>query len=247
MPDTAASGPLPSLTVAIPMLGRAHEVRRLFENLADTTTHPYRLVFVCSPSDPEVIEAANRHCASWIVSWSPGRGDYARKINHVFAGTHEPWFFSGASDLTFEKGWDREAISLGEEMGASVVGTNDMASAYVKSGKGATHILVRRSYIEEYGGTIDGSGLVYCELYDHQYVDNELVETAKVRGQWAFASHSVVHHAHPHWHTAEMDATYEKAFRHTAADRALFGKRMRRLKVLAQSEARRKLRYNRAL
>lgn len=228
------------------MLGRAHEVERLVENIHATTESEHRIVFVCSPDDGEVRQAVHGIADMLVATWQPDRADYAKKINRAFELTTGPWFFAGASDITFNYHWDDHALRVAYGTGAGVIGTNDMASAYVRAGKSATHILIRRSYIEEYGGTIDGTGTVYCELYDHQYVDNELVETAKARGQWAFAPHSIVRHAHPHWQTAEMDATYQKALRNTVQDRALHGQRMKKVRVYAQNERRRKLRYNRA-
>jgi len=99
-------------------------------------------------------------------------------------------------------------------------------------GRHATHPLVRRSYVEEHG-TIDEPGKVLHEGYDHQWVDNELVETAKARGAWAFAKNSHVEHLHPFWpdgkggKKGEMDATYEKALSSPRKDMALFRSRRR--------------------
>ena len=78
-----------------------------------------------------------------------------------------------------------------------------------------------------YGGTFDGSGAVFSEAYDHQWVDNEFLELAKRRGKWAFAERSVVEHLHPVWGLAEWDDTYNKAFRETTEDQALFARRQR--------------------
>lgn len=238
-----ASPPLP-LTIAIPMLGRAAEVERLVANAEAATATPYELLFIVSPTDEAVRGAVeDAGLEPLVVPWEPERADYARKINHAFAETTAPWFFMGASDITFGPGWDTVAINYGERTGAGVIGTNDMASPYVRSGKGATHILIRRAYIEEFGsGTFDRSGLVLCEQYDHQYVDNELVETAKIRGRWVFARGSKVKHAHPHWKTAEMDETYEKAFRETREDRSLHFMRMKKIKVWGQTRGRRNVR-----
>jgi len=115
-----------------------------------------------------------------------------------------------------------------------VVGTNDLHSPAVQTGKHATHILFARSYIEECGGTFDGTGAVFCEQYDHQFVDNEFIATAKARGEWSFARDSVVEHLHPVWGKASWDATYEKAFRATAADTRLFTARSHKLQSRAK-------------
>jgi hypothetical protein len=164
-----------------------------------------------------------------VASWEPGRADCARKINLGFRETTEPWVFTGASDLVFHADWDSHALLAAKKTGAGVVGTQDTRNPMVKRGLQSTHSLVGRAYIEEYGSaTFDSTGAVYSETYDHQFIDLELVETAKLRGRWAFAKRSVVEHRHPHWATAEMDSTYEKATRATTQDRRLYVQRMRR-------------------
>jgi len=166
------------------------------------------------------------------VDWEPGVGDFARKTNAGFRQTIAPWVFLGASDLKFERGWDETALIAGEAKHAGVVGTNDDAHPLVRRGGHATHSLIRRAYVEEFGSaTIDGQGEVYCELYDHSWVDNELVAVAQARRQWVFARGSVVRHLHPHWGTAPMDATYEKGMRAIEADRQLYIRRLQALRM----------------
>jgi hypothetical protein len=101
-----------------------------------------------------------------------------------------------------------------------------MHNPRVIKGRHATHPLVRRAYIERYGGTFDNSGAIYCEHYSHQYTDDELVQTAIRRKQWAFAANSRVEHLHPFFKGAQMDSTYRKAFADSRADRKLFQERM---------------------
>jgi hypothetical protein len=224
--------------VVVPVLGRPGRARPLADSLAATSDA--RLVFVCSPNDRDQIIACNATGADVLVTtWEPGPGDFARKTNLAYRKTTEPWILCGADDLVFHRNWEQEALIVGERTGAGVVGTQDRHNPEVKRGRHSTHPLVRRSYIAKQGGTFDGTGDIYCELFDHQYVDNELIWTAKQRGQWAFAHRSIVEHLHPTWGDAEMDATYEKALRATDADRKLFLQRMRRIQTL---EARRKRR-----
>ncbi len=77
------------------------------------------------------------------------------------------------------------------------------------AGEHATHLLIRRSYIDEHGASWDGPKLVCHEGYRHNYVDDEIVMAAKTRGQWAMALGSFVEHLHPLWEKGEDDATYE--------------------------------------
>lgn len=135
--------------------------------------------------------------------------------------------FQAADDLNFHYGWDIHAMRVADHRGAGVVGTNDLGNKLVMRGGHSTHTFIRRKYIERYGGTFDDTGLVFCELYDHQFCDNELVQTAIRRGEWAFSKRSIVEHLHPVWNKGTFDATYEKAFRETSQDTRLYMKRMR--------------------
>jgi len=188
----------------------------------EVTEVPYSVFFLCSPGDETMIDVcrATGH-TTWVMEWQAGRADFAKKINWGYAHTEQPWIFTGADDLRFHPGWDSEALAAG----ARVVGTNDLHSPAVQTGKYATHFLFARTYIEERGGTFDGSGAVFSEAYDHQFIDNEFTETAKARGEWVHAHGAVVEHLHPVWGKAEWDDTYRKAFRETDADHKIFNSR----------------------
>lgn len=215
------------IDVLVPVLKRPDSAKRVSDSLANATVNEYRLYFICSPGDRKQIRACEGLGEILIVDWHPDRADYARKINHAFSVTDSEWVFQGADDISFHPGWDREAITRSALQKKSVVGTNDLHNPSVKARNHATHILFRRDYIERYGsGTIDDTGLVLCELYDHQYVDNEFVQTAIARDEWVFAEHSVVEHLHPHWGLSGYDSTYRKATRATRNDRRLFQQRV---------------------
>lgn len=192
------------------------------------TTAPHSVYFICSPNDRAQIKECKRSGADvLIVSHGPSRGDFAKKINYAFDQTDEPWIFQGADDIRFSPGWDTQALKMGYRVNASVVGTNDLHNPNVLRGRSSTHTLFRRSYIESYGsGTVDNTGRVFCELYDHQFVDVEFIHTATMRRQWVFAKRSVVEHLHPHWGLGEMDATYAKATRDTEKDLKLHRSRL---------------------
>lgn len=218
----------------IPVLARPERAPAVANSLREVSDA--RLLFICSPKDDAQIAACFATGEEVkIVPWGPERGDYAKKINLAFTETNEPWLFCGADDLRFGDQWDVFALRVGEMTGAGVVGTQDLGNPLVKRGKTSTHPLVRREYIATQSGTFDGSGQIYSEEYDHQYIDLELAEVAKARGQWAFSKRSVVEHLHPNWGKAERDATYEKAFREVAKDRALFQRRMEQFRRLQRS------------
>lgn len=221
------------VAVLIPVLNRPERVEPLIasleESLVEVEAFPY---FMASPGDlDEHVALMDAKAAHTIVSWPRGQGDYAKKINFgVKRLTTEPWLFLGADDLRFERGWLDQAISLATRHRKRVVGTNDLGNQAVILGRHSTHSLVARSYIEEHG-TIDEQGVCLHEEYDHQYVDNEFIETAVARGEFVHSRLSVVEHLHPHWGKAPDDATYALALAEMDQDRRLFVKRRRRWQV----------------
>lgn len=218
----------------VPVLARPHNVAPLVASLRAATVSEYRIVWLCSPGDDEQIAACRAAEGEvMVMPWEPGYADFAKKINYAFTRTSEPWLFQAADDLRFTRAWDTNALLAAERNGKGVVGTNDLGNPLVKRGLHSTHTLFSRAYIEKFGGTVDGSGIVFSTAYSHEYTDNEFVDTAKARGQFISAKRSIVEHLHPHWGKAEMDSTYEKATRDTAKDRQLYAIRMRAVRTPA--------------
>lgn len=215
------------ILIAIPVLGRPERARIVYESATQATSVPHRVLFLCSLHDQAQIRACRRTGAvADVYPLAAGPGDWAKKLNYAISGSDEPWILLGADDLRFHEGWAEAALAVGEASGAGVVGTNDLHNPRVVRGTHSTHPLIRRSYAEL--GAFDGGPLLY-EGYDHQFVDDEVVATAKRRGQWAFAAEARVEHLHPYFQGAPMDKTYRKGMARIAADRALFMTRRRLL------------------
>lgn len=187
------------------MLGRPHRVAPLLESLRATAPEA-RVLFLVSPDDVLVHAEIDRHGCQRITVPREPYGDYARKINAGYNATNEPLLFTAADDLLFHPDWLKRAASY-VEPGIGVIGTNDLGSPRVINGEHATHSLIVREYVDKYG-TIDEPGKVMHEGYPHEWVDDELVETAKARKAWAFAADSHVEHLHPSWGKAPVDALY---------------------------------------
>lgn len=204
------------------------------------TREEHVVYFICSPQDHEQIRECEQSGAEVLVSpFEPLGGDFARKINYAFSLTDEDWLFQGADDIRFSPDWEKHALATAARYRVSVIGTNDLGNPFVIRGRTSTHTLFGRSYIEEYGsGTVDNSGKVFSELYDHQYVDSEFIHTAQQRKQWAFAKDSVVEHLHPYWGKSKMDATYEKATRATSQDMQIYRDRLILIKNRTHRERR---------
>jgi hypothetical protein len=171
-----------------------------------------------------------------VVEWPGGTtGDYARKINAGYRGSVRPVVFTGADDIEFTDGWYDAARSLldtvpnlGGDTHArthtGVVGTVDDCNPRTMEGTLSTHSLVARWYADV-GACVDVDHTIYCELYPHEYVDDELCETARSRHAYRHAHDSVVRHHHPNVDRAPMDETYERGRANTRVGRALFRRR----------------------
>ena len=221
-----------SIAVLCPVLGRREALRPMHESLVNATETPWHLYLICSPQDDDAedvcleLEDEDPNVTCWTVDWEPEHADWAKKINYGYEETSEEFLLLGATDLRFHAEWDASALRVFEETRAGVIGTNDMGNKTVMRGLHSTHPLVWRPYIDECG-TIDERGKVLHEGYAHQWVDTELVETAKVRGEWAFAVDSRVEHLHPFWRKGRMDATYQKALSTSDPDHRYYSQRQR--------------------
>ena len=212
-----------TVTVIVPMLTRPHRVGPLLESI--TATSDARVLFVCSPDDSEVHAAIDAAGAERITVDGPHPGDYARKINAGYRHTTEEHLFLGADDLLFHPGWYENAVAQLTD-GIGVVGTNDLGSPRVMAGEHSTHSLVTRDYCDRFG-TIDEPGAVLHEGYPHEFVDDEFVQTARLRSAFAFAFDSHVEHLHPNWGKAPSDPMYAQQRSRMRAGRRLFADRQR--------------------
>ena len=212
-----------AVAIIVPMLGRPHRVAPLLESIEQATPEPHRVVFVCTPGDPaeEAVHASGYR--PLLVGYQK-RGDYARKIQAGIAATDEPLLFTGADDLQFHPGWLPAAAALMSGP-VGVVGTNDLCNARVMRGEHATHFLVARWYVKV--GTIDEPGILFHHGYRHEYVDDELVGTAKRRGAWAFAADSHVEHLHPMGGKVPTDPLYDKQRQRMMSSKPTYDRRKR--------------------
>ena len=228
------------IALLIPVLGRAHQIKPLYENIRQTTVNEHRVVFVFSPYDHAIGAVDGLDAQIEVADWQPARSDYAKKLGLGFHATSEPWVFQGATDLVFYPAWDQHALDTARRSHATVIGTNDLGNPLVKRGVHSTHSLIHRDYLDKWGGTVDDTGVIFSEVYDHQWTDNEFVDTARQRRQWAFSRKSIVGHRHPHRGKAEIDETYEKATRETSRDIRLYQQRRAKVTKFVSAEKRRR-------
>jgi hypothetical protein len=208
--------------VLVPVMARPQNAEPFMRSLR-ASTGMAAVYAIANDDDHDTIEAWRAAGAEVITG---PVSTFAEKINLGCAKTAEPWVFVVGDDVRFHPGWlDRAQMAAGD--GYHVVGTNDLGNPRVMAGEHATHLLIRRSYIDEQGGSWDGPGTVCHEGYRHWYVDDELVTVAKQRGVWAMASGAVVEHLHPAWGKAPDDDVYRLGQSHQDRDRYLFQKRLK--------------------
>lgn len=194
--------PEPSLAILIPVLKRPHRVIPVLESIRRATPAA-SVCFIHNSDDfPEIeaLDEANVEKEAFVCD-----GNYAEKINFAAEDIYEDFIFTGADDLEFHTGWYQAALAHMTE-GTMVVGTNDICNPNVIAGRHATHFLVRTEYLEQ--GTIDEPYKLLHEGYQHEWVDNEFIETARARGVYAHADDSIVEHLHPMVGKAPMDELY---------------------------------------
>ncbi len=212
------------LVVIVPVLDRPGHAQPLADSLAQAASLSVRLLFVCSPGDDAEIAACHQTGADVvIVAWPPSPGDWARKINYAYTITDEPMMLLAADDVRFHPGFD-VALAAKAEEGYGVVGCRDLGNSEVDAGRHACHPLVTRGYADACG-TIDACEKIVHDGYAHNWVDVELVETAKQRGAWAFCFDAVIEHRHPFWRKAVDDATYQRGREGYDADYRLYQSR----------------------
>lgn len=211
--------------VIVPVLHRPQNVKPLMDSLR-ASTGLARAWFVIERGDVEV-RSLVCECGANAIEYS---GSFADKVNHAYGAitSDAPWILLCGDDVRFRPGWLDHAEAVGNLYDAGVVGTNDLGNPHVMAGNHATHMLIRRSYIDEVGATFDGTPGVVCGPYRHCFVDNELVLAAMKRGAWQMALGSIVEHLHPLWGKGEEDDVYRLGYSFYEQDEALFNERAER-------------------
>lgn len=214
------------IEILIPVLGRPEKVEPLYRNIVEVTDVPHHVLFLCSHGDRAEIEAVEAVDADYLTLRAPpAKGQYAKKINLGYRETKGEWLALCADDVIFHPHWATTALAAAADR-FSVVALNDKANSFVRSGLLATHALVRRSYVDDPGCSLDGPGVIYHEGYSHNFVDCELSVLARKRGVFVYSSGAILRHIHPLFGTTARDFTYDVGLRDFDKDRGLFVSRM---------------------
>jgi hypothetical protein len=213
------------LTVIVPLWRRTKNITRVYVSAWEATPEA-QILFMVSEGDGEVLDAVSELVdAEYLITAGPGGepGDYARKINAGYRETDREWLFTGADDLLFTPGW-YEAARAHAKIDTGVIGTVDRCNGRTALGEHSTHSLVARWYAD-FGGSMDAERMIYHEGYVHEYCDDELVQTAMMRGAYAHAFDAVVEHRHMLIDPTLDDAVYRHGRRHSRLSRRLYLRR----------------------
>lgn len=212
-----------AVDVIVPVLHRPQNVKPLMDSLKATA--PLATAwFVCEPDDLIEWAEVEKHGGKRLVH----PGTFAEKVNYAYGQTSAPWLMLVGDDVVFRRGWLDQAEHVAAQTGGKVIGTNDLGNARVMAGEHATHMMIRRSYIDDVGASWDGPGVVCHEGYSHWFVDDELISAAKQRNTFQPALGSIVEHMHPYWGKADKDDVYAKGEANAAKDKATFNARYRK-------------------
>ena len=201
--------------VYVPTYGRPQSSSRLVDNLRESTSTLYRLIFVCDRQEDYTACAATG--SDTLLNTGEG---YSDAVQTAYEADESDLFLAGNDDFDFQPGWDTAAIACLEH-GAMVACLNDGS---LSPNRFKTVALVRRSYIEQHSGVVDMPNRVFFP-YRHNYVDTEFHATAWARGVAVDCESSVVIHRHPDWGLAQDDATYRRSKSRLGEDGSTFDSR----------------------
>jgi hypothetical protein len=198
------------------VLNRPANVQPLVESFLDGCPDTAELTFLVEETDVEewaAIDALRESTPDAVgrvftTTCGPATHTWPQKINKGYRVTDADWYLCAADDVRFHAGWWDATATLRDVPRIGVIGTNDLGNPRVIEGSHTCHPLVRREYAEL--GTWDQPNTIACEQYQHWYVDNEIVITARMRRAWAPCPEAVVEHLHPYWQPDKImwDATY---------------------------------------
>ena len=208
------------ITILIPVLWRPHRVPVMLQKFDG-----FPVLFLADEGDEETLAELERLGARYEIGPVVpefGTATYSSKVNHGYRVTGTPYILYASDDIEPRAGWWNSArMKLEANPNVGVLATNDMQHALVVKGKLATHGVVRRSYVEEYGSaSLPGSGPVFWEGYRHWNCDVEVSYVARARGAFAYDPQSVIQHLSPRFNARVIDRTYAVGRAMRAADQA---------------------------
>lgn len=194
------------LAIIVPVMKRPKNASTFMESLKrHTDMDKVRVYAIADFADDATISAWEQMGAYVILA---DRGEtFAAKVNQGYEITCEPWLLFVGDDVIFHAGWHEAATATAGD-GYSVIAINDGTRDDLD--ELATHAMMRRSYIDDVGASLEGPGTVAWQGYHHWCPDLEWSLLARDRGVYAAAHDSHVEHMHPNFGKADEDEVYKK-------------------------------------
>jgi hypothetical protein len=211
-----------ALGIYIPTLGRPHKLQAVADNIKANTKGEFQLYWGVESHDRESILAAKD--TGYPVIINEGEPTYSNTVQTIYEQTDEPIFFLGNDDFFFVKDWDvipLEKFAADDDLHVLGVHDGNPKTSYTSI------FFIRRKYIEEQSGVVDIPNRVLYP-YNHNFVDNEMTETAKHRGVWGNSEAPCILHQHPSFTWLgefPVDETYLNNNKKDAEDNELFHSR----------------------
>lgn len=215
-----------TLAILVPTYGRADRLAAVAKNIHDHTRVTHTIYFLCEQSDPASFKEVDRlHEQSLVLS----SNSYVAAVNAGYRSTQEPFIFCASDDVEFSDDWDTRMLACFDDPKIGFVGATDEWTIS-KTGKHASHFMVRRTYIQKQSGVFDEQNVIYSSAYIHSMCDIETEQTAMSRGAFLMSD---VFISHKHWFmkTAQMDKTYQRAINAGAHDMAAFNARRKKFEL----------------
>lgn len=205
--------------ILIPSLDRPQNLRRIVENIHETTPEEHFIVFCVSDDESKTILD---DLGEWYLDDSD-REDrrYVTRMNTLikFIDDAKTIFF-GSDDVRHRRGWLSQALLALDKSGCSVAVVNDLHNV------AGTQAVIRREYLKR--AVFDAPGLAFHPGYIHNFADNEMFFTANVHKELIYAKASVVEHLHPAFGglgSDPWDDTYRNAMKGWDTDMHLWKQR----------------------
>lgn len=213
----------PRMTIAVPVLGRPHKVEWVIKWFKGPNLE---LLFLPDVTDRYTIEVLEK-MGAWY-EFAPSAElyqtpTYASKINHAYKVTDTEFLFYASDDLQPKPQWIYHLFKdLDANPHVGLMALND-GHHLVTRGMLATHGVVRRSYVEEYGSaSLPDAGPVMNEMYRHWWCDCEISYVARQRKAFGLSWNSRFFHNRKR----RSDETYQLGESFAAADRRIAEQRL---------------------
>lgn len=228
-----------AVTIIIPVLNRPKNVKPLIESyLKNSPIDKTEMLFVTSSFCVEEIDEIKKYSGPITIAIAPDDvKSWAKRINwginysktNTRLSNTSSWILCGADDIVFHKDWF-DVAKRGSTNFVGILGTNDLGNPACTSGSHSTHPIVSRQYIEEFG-TLDEKGKLCYEGYIHNYVDAEMVATARKRKMWKPLLDCIIEHNHPAWKKGTWDEIYQIGKDTFSVDQKTFVQRISKFKL----------------